>query len=74
MIESTPEEHIPEDKNETIEMEIPVYPPKEVTVTKKRPAWLRNTLQEAEKHAAPSGSFQREQETTQVFHLCGVDE
>jgi hypothetical protein len=32
MIESTPEEHIPEDKNETTEMEIPVYPPKEVTV------------------------------------------
>jgi hypothetical protein len=44
MIDSTPEEHIPEEKNETIEPEIPIDPPKEVTVTKKRPRWLRNTL------------------------------
>jgi predicted metal-dependent hydrolase len=57
IIDSTPKEHIPEDRNETVESEIPVDPPKEVTITKKRPAWLRNTLQEAEKHVAPSGSF-----------------
>jgi hypothetical protein len=57
MVDSTPEEHIPEDQNETVEPEIPVDPPREVTVTRKRPAWLRNTLQEAEGHAAPKGSF-----------------
>jgi hypothetical protein len=57
MIDSTREEHIPKDQNETVEPEILVDPPKEVTVTKKRLAWLRNTLQEAKKHAAPSGSF-----------------
>jgi hypothetical protein len=55
MIDSTPKD-ISEDQNETVEPEIPVDPPKEVTVTKKRPTWLRN-LQEAEKHASPSGSF-----------------
>jgi hypothetical protein len=66
MIDSTLEEHIPEDQNETVEPEIHVDPPKEVTITKKRPTWIRNTLQE--------WLLQREQETTQVFQLCGVDE
>jgi hypothetical protein len=44
MIESTPKEHIPGDHNEIVDPELPVDPPKEVTITKKRPAWLRNTL------------------------------
>jgi len=44
MIDSTPEEHIPKDQNETIDLEILVDPPREVTVTKKRQTWLRNTL------------------------------
>jgi hypothetical protein len=57
MIDSTLEEHIPEDQNETVEPKVLVDPPKEVTVTEKRTTWLRNTLQEAEKHAALSGSF-----------------
>jgi hypothetical protein len=57
MIDSTREEHIPEDQNETVEPTIPVDPPKEVIVTNKRLAWLHNALQEAEKHAAPNGSF-----------------
>jgi hypothetical protein len=57
MVDSTPKELIPESQNETIEPKIPVDPPKEVTVTRKRPAWLRNTLQEVEGHAAPRGSF-----------------
>jgi len=45
MMESTPEEHIPEDQNERVEIEIHVDPPREITVTRKRLAWLRNTLQ-----------------------------
>ena len=57
MIDSILEEHIPEDQNETVEPEISVDPPKEVAVTKKRPSWLRNTLQEDEGHEAPRGSF-----------------
>jgi hypothetical protein len=40
MVDSTPEEHIPE-----------------VTVTRKRLAWLQNTLQKVEGHATPIGSF-----------------
>jgi hypothetical protein len=35
----------------------PVDPPREVAVTRKRPAWLQNTLQEDEEHGAPKGSF-----------------
>jgi hypothetical protein len=57
IIDSTPEDYIPKDQNKTVELEIPVDPPREVTVTEKRPTWLQNTLQEAEKHATPSGSF-----------------
>jgi hypothetical protein len=53
MIDSTPEEHILEDQNEIVEPEIPVDPHKEVTISKKRPAWLRNILRGAEKDAAP---------------------
>jgi len=57
MKDSTPLEHIPEDQVETVEPETPVDPHKEITVTKKRPTWLRNTLQEAENHATPNSSF-----------------
>jgi hypothetical protein len=57
MVDSTPKEHILEDHNETIEPERPVDPPKEATVSRKRLTWLWNTLQEAEGHAVPKGSF-----------------
>ena len=57
MIDSTPEEHIPEDQNETVEPEIPIDPPREVTITRKRPKWIWNTLQKFEGHATPRGSF-----------------
>jgi hypothetical protein len=57
MIDSTVEEHIPKDHNEIVEPKIPIDPPTNVTATEKRPAWLQNTLQEAEKHATLSGSF-----------------
>jgi hypothetical protein len=40
-----------------VELERPVDPPIEAAVTRKRPAWLWNTLQEAEGYAAPKGSF-----------------
>jgi hypothetical protein len=38
MVDSTPEEHILEYQNETVESERPTDPPREATVTKKRPA------------------------------------
>jgi hypothetical protein len=57
MVNSTPEETISEVHNDMVESERPVDLPKEVVATRKRPAWLRNTLQEAEGHASPKGSF-----------------
>jgi hypothetical protein len=66
MMESTPEEHIPEDQNERVEIEIHVDPPREITVTRKRLAWLRNTLQEAKGHVATRGCF-RENKIPQKF-------
>ena len=39
---------------------------RDVSVVKKRPTWLHDTLQEAEKHAAPRGSF-RESKRPQRF-------
>jgi hypothetical protein len=56
-VDSTPEEPISEVQNEMVESERLVDPPKEVAITRKRPTWLQNNLQEAEGHAAPKGSF-----------------
>jgi hypothetical protein len=57
MVDSTLEETIPEVQNDMVESEIPIDIPKEVVATRKRPSWLRNTLQEAKGHADPKGSF-----------------
>jgi hypothetical protein len=68
MMDSTLEEHIPEDQNETVEPEILVDPPREITVTGKRPAWLHNNLQKDEGHATPKGSF-RERKRPHKFSI-----
>jgi hypothetical protein len=39
---------------------------RDVAVIKRKPAWLRNTLQEAEKHVAPHGTF-RESKKPHIF-------
>jgi hypothetical protein len=47
----------------------PVHPidvPRQITVGRKRPAWARQTLQEAEGHAGPRGTF-RESKRPQRF-------
>jgi hypothetical protein len=44
----------------------PVDVPRDIAVGQKRPAWARQTLQEAEGHAAPRGTF-RESERPQRF-------
>jgi hypothetical protein len=66
MVDSTPKEPISEVQIEIVESEIPIDPPREAAVTKKRPAWLQNTLQEAKGHAAPKRSF-RESERPHKF-------
>ena len=50
------------------EPEQPLEPVESVIVpeTRKRPAWLESTLQEAEKHKAPSGTF-RERKRPKIF-------
>jgi hypothetical protein len=53
MEDSTPEEPFPEVQNEMVESERHVDP----LVNKRRLAWLQNTLQEAEGHTTPKGSF-----------------
>jgi hypothetical protein len=40
----------------------------DVAVTRKRPAWLRDTLQDAKRHATPSGTF-RESKQSQRFSI-----
>lgn len=40
--------------------------PSDIVVTKKRPLWVRNTIQEAERFATPSGTF-RETKRPRVF-------
>lgn len=44
----------------------PIDIPSDIVVTKKRPLWVRNTIQEAERFVAPSGTF-RETKRPQVF-------
>jgi hypothetical protein len=57
MVDSTPEKHILEYQIVIVELERPVDPPKEATVTRKRPTWLWNNLQEVEGHATTKLSF-----------------
>jgi len=53
---STQEEYVPKEQEESDIHESPIDPPEEEKVSKKRPTWIRDTLQEAEGHSAPSGS------------------
>jgi hypothetical protein len=40
MVDSTPEEHILEYQNQKVDSKIPIDPPREATVTRKRLAWI----------------------------------
>jgi len=42
---------------DTVDPVAPVYAPRDITVGHKRPSWVRQTLQEAEEHATPQGTF-----------------
>jgi hypothetical protein len=60
---SSPVVHPSNYREESLE---PVNLPRDVDVTRKRPSWLRDTLQDAEGHATPSGTF-RERKRPQRF-------
>ena len=44
-------------EEESVESTEPVDLPRDVAVIRKRPAWLHDTLQDIENHAAPNGTF-----------------
>ena len=54
---STQEEYILEEQEEADSHESHDDPPQEKRVSRKRPTWLRDTLQEGEGHSSPSGSY-----------------
>jgi hypothetical protein len=62
MVHSPP--HPPTVQRETVEPIDPIHPvppvdvPRDIVVGQKRPTWARRTLQKAEGHAAPHGTFQ----------------
>ena len=68
MEESTPKEPIPNVHNDMVELERPIDPLREIAVNRKRPTWLRNTLQEVEGHATLKGSF-RESKRPHKFSI-----
>jgi len=45
------------DEEDPVELVLPLERPVLAPPVKRRPAWLRDTLQEAEKHTAPLGTF-----------------
>ena len=50
-----PDEHV--DLADPMEIVEPIERPIDAPPTKRRPIWLRETLQEAKKHSAPLGTF-----------------
>ena len=47
----------PIDPIDLVDLVAPVDVPRDIAVGRKRPAWARQTLQEAEGHANPHGTF-----------------
>jgi hypothetical protein len=54
---SSPVVHPSDYQEESVEPTEPVDLPRDVAMTRKRPTWLRDTLQDAKRHATPSGTF-----------------
>jgi hypothetical protein len=77
---SSPVVHPSDYQEESVEPAGPVDLPRDVAVTRKRPAWLRDTLQDAKRHASPRDTF-RERKRPQSFssyihesHIIDYDE
>jgi hypothetical protein len=49
--------HSSDHQEESVEPEGPVDLPRDIAVTRKRPTWIRDTLQDAERHATLSDTF-----------------
>jgi hypothetical protein len=57
-----------EKQEEMVPSPPPVDVPRDIVVGQKRPTWTRQTLQEAERHVAPRGTF-KESKRPQIY-LC----
>jgi len=72
---SISEEYTPEDHDD-LEPQRPVDPPKDMITYKRRPAWVREAVEDAERYRAPEGSS-REKKRPKIFSsyvalLCGI--
>jgi hypothetical protein len=56
-VPSSPVVHPSDYQEESVEPTGPVDLPRDVAVTRRRPTWLRDTLQDAVRHAAPRDTF-----------------
>ena len=59
MVSSTSNVHPSDGQREPIELSELVDMARDVAVIRKRPAWLHDTLQDAEKRAAPNVTFRK---------------
>jgi hypothetical protein len=64
MVDSTHEETIPEVQNDMVESKTPVDLPEEVVDTKKRLAWLQNTLRKLKDMQLPKAPLERARDHT----------
>lgn len=63
------EEDEPLVQDVAIEPEMPTEELLEAPPSKRRPAWFRETLQEVEKHKAPSGTFRESKKPHKYYGL-----
>jgi hypothetical protein len=56
----------PIDPIDLVDPVAPVDVPRDIAVGQKRPTWARQTLQEAEGHATPCGTFERERDLRDI--------
>jgi hypothetical protein len=73
-----PDEHI--DPTDPMDIVEPIERPLDAPLVKRRPTWLKETLQEAQKHSAPSGTFRERRRpqrysgyVAQMTHIIDVE-
>jgi hypothetical protein len=59
----------PIDPIDLVDIVAPVDVPRDIAVGRKRPTWACQTLQEAEGHAAPRGTFERERDLRDIHAM-----
>jgi hypothetical protein len=65
-VPSSPFVHPSDYQEESVKLIGPVDLPRDVPVTRRRPTWLHDTLQDVVRHAAPRDTF-RESKQPQIF-------